>query len=140
MILVLPGQATASDHGGILPYRDPAALREGARIYADYCASCHGVQLEGQENWRDRDAEGYLPAPPHDASGHTWHHPDDQLVAITKYGIEALVGNGYQSRMIGFGDVLSDQEILATLAYIKSTWPAQIIARHDEVNAMAADD
>ncbi len=57
-------------------------------IYLKYCASCHGEQLQGQSNWRQRDAEGYLPAPPHDESGHTWHHSDTYLFLMTKYGIE----------------------------------------------------
>ena len=31
-----------------------------------------------------------LPAPPHNETGHTWHHPDEMLFAITKYGREGL--------------------------------------------------
>ena len=58
-------------------------LAEGAQLYAQHCASCHGSQLEGQPNWRERLPNGRLPAPPHDDSGHTWHHPDHVLFAIT---------------------------------------------------------
>lgn len=119
------------------PRLDPTDARlvaEGARIYQADCAACHGVQLEGQANWRQRNASGRLPAPPHDQSGHTWHHPDAQLFAMTKQGIAALVGDGYQSDMPAYEEVLSDQEILAVLSYIKSTWPLEIQARHDEIN------
>ena len=66
---------------------------------------------------------GKLPAPPHDATGHTWHHPDRQLFAITKYGSAAIVGNNYESDMAGFWESLSDDEIWDVLAYIKSQWP-----------------
>jgi mono/diheme cytochrome c family protein len=45
------------------------------------------------------------------------------LFRVTKEGPAAVVGNGYESDMPGFGDVLSDDEIHAVLAYIKSTWP-----------------
>ena len=45
----------------------------GRTVYLQNCASCHGIQLEGQKNWRRRNSEGYLPAPPHDETGHTWH-------------------------------------------------------------------
>ena len=76
-----------------------------------------------------------MPAPPHDERGHTWHHPDAQLYEITRLGTEAVVGGGYRSRMIGFGDTLDDADIRAVLAFIKSTWPRQIIERHDELNA-----
>ncbi|MGP3699908.1 c-type cytochrome, partial [Rhodobacter sp. NSM] len=58
-----------------------------------------------------------------DASGHTWHHPDAQLLAIIRQGTAAIVGNGYQSDMPGFAGRLTKAEIHAVLDYIKSTWP-----------------
>lgn len=122
---------------GFLPYRSAVDVAAGKAIYDRECAACHGAALEGQANWRQRDSDGYLPAPPHDATGHTWHHPDAQLFAIVKHGIEALVGNGYKSHMGGYGDVLSDQEIAQVLAYIKSTWPQPVIAQHNQINARA---
>ena len=75
-----------------------------------------------------------MPAPPHDASGHTWHHPDGVLFRITKEGVAAVVGGGYQSDMPAFGDVLSDDEIRAVLAYIKSMWPERERAYQAEVS------
>ncbi|MFW8595778.1 c-type cytochrome [Cribrihabitans neustonicus] len=122
---------------GGLPYQDPAAVEEGRKIYAEYCASCHGADLEGEPNWQERDEDGYLPAPPHDETGHTWHHSDSQLLAITRFGVEALAGNGYRTRMGGYEEVLSEAQMLAVLAYIKSRWPQQIIQRHNEINALA---
>lgn len=85
-----------------------------------------------------RRDDGGLRAPPHDASGHTWHHPDAQLFAITKYGTEAVTGGAVSSDMQGFGDLLSDAEIGAVLAFIKAQWPAEIIARHNALNRRAA--
>jgi len=116
-------------------YNDPDIVALGQSLYQENCAVCHGKALEGQENWKDRDASGYMPAPPHDADGHTWHHPDAQLFEITKDGIEAVVGGDYKSNMAAFGVILSDDEIVAILAYIKSTWPQRIIDRHDQMNA-----
>ena len=98
-------------------------IEQGRQIYADQCASCHGAQLEGQPDWKTPLPSGRLPAPPHDAGGHTWHHPDDILFRIVKEGTAAIVGGGYESDMPGFADLLSDAEIRAVLAYIKSTWP-----------------
>ena len=102
----------------------------GEVIYRQHCANCHGADLEGQPDWRARKPDGRLPAPPHDATGHTWHHTDEQLFRITKHGLTPpLAPEGYQSDMPGFGAVLSDEEIRAVLAYIKRSWPPEILAR-----------
>ena len=104
---------------------NPAQIAQGAELYAQHCASCHGARLEGQPNWRQRLPNGRLPAPPHDESGHTWHHPDSVLFGITKYGLVPLYAPpGYQSDMPGFGGRLSDEGIRAVLAYIESHWTA----------------
>lgn len=109
--------------------RDEAALARGRALYDSHCAACHGVELEGQPDWRERRADGKLPAPPHDATGHTWHHPDDMLFAITKYGVAPFAPPGYASDMPGFAEKLSDDEIAAVLDYIKSRWPEDIRRR-----------
>lgn len=97
-------------------------IAHGQKVYAEYCASCHGANLEGQPNWKRRLENGRMPAPPHDESGHTWHHSDQDLFAITKHGVGGVVP-GYESDMLAFGETLSDEEIAAVLAFIKSTWP-----------------
>lgn len=104
---------------------DLAQVELGSQIYASNCASCHGARLEGQANWQARMANDRLPAPPHDASGHTWHHGDEMLFRTTKYGPRAYPA-GYQTDMPGFEGRLTDEEIAAALAFIKSTWPAEI--------------
>lgn len=117
---------------------DANLVAEGKAVYARHCADCHGANLEGAPNWREPLPDGRFPAPPHDRTGHTWHHPDALLFDLTKRGTAAVVGGGYQSDMPGFDGILSDAEIVAVLSYIKSTWPAAIRARHDELNSRAA--
>ncbi|MDF1587438.1 c-type cytochrome [Marinimicrococcus flavescens] len=101
----------------------PATLAQGGQVYAESCASCHGARLEGRPDWQTPLPSGRLPAPPHDASGHTWHHGDGLLLRIIRDGTAAVVGGGYESDMPGFGGVLSEEEIRAVLAFIKSGWP-----------------
>ena len=117
---------------------DAAQVALGQTVYGTQCARCHGANLEGQPNWRERQANGRLPAPPQDASGHTWHHPDTQLFGITKHGLTPYAPPGYQSDMPAFDGTLSDEQIAAVLAYIKSQWPADIRARQTEINKQAA--
>jgi mono/diheme cytochrome c family protein len=133
---LLTGAAQAE---GLLPYRDARAVARGERIYAAFCAACHGADLEGEADWKTRDAEGYLPAPPHDASGHTWHHPDAVLIDIVRRGTAAVVGQGYRSRMPGHAGTLTEAEMREVLAYVKSTWPERVIAIHDRINEEAGD-
>ena len=106
----------------------------GKDIYLQECASCHGKNLAGQANWRERDDKGYMPAPPHDKNGHTWHHSDYNLFLMTKYGIEKIIGKKYPNNMPAYEDMLSDYEIIAVLSYIKSTWPSYIQIQHDQIN------
>lgn len=115
---------------------DPQVVNVGAGLYTQHCAACHGVRGEGQSNWREHGPDGRLPAPPHDETGHTWHHPDAQLFAITKYGLAKLIQQpDYQTSMPIYDGVLSDSEINAVLSWIKAQWPKEIQARHDQVNA-----
>src|SRR5688572_7678367 len=90
---------------------DPAQVAQGQALYQSHCARCHGADLEGQPDWRTRLPNGRLPAPPHDAEGHTWHHPDQVLFDLTKEGLAAVAPPGYESDMPAFKDILSDQEI-----------------------------
>lgn len=111
----------------------------GGPIYAENCAACHGANLEGQKNWRTPLPGGGLRPPPHDASGHTWHHPDKILFAITKNGGAAIAPPGFKSNMPGFKDSLSDREIRAVLAYIKSRWPERIRKINGRINRQARE-
>jgi mono/diheme cytochrome c family protein len=102
---------------------EPPDLALGQKLYAQHCASCHGAKLEGQPNWQKRLPSGKMPAPPHDESGHTWHHTDEVLFAITKHGlVPPYAPPGYPSDMPAFAGTLSDHEIRAVLAYIESHW------------------
>ena len=109
-------------------------LENGYSNYQEYCASCHGVNLEGQANWRSRNQDGTLPAPPHDETGHTWHHETEMLFEYTKLGgqvtLEAVGVKNFTSGMPAFGDVLTDEQIWEVLSYIRSTWPQHIQDAH----------
>lgn len=133
------GEAPGAVPGTLLRPDDGRVLAVGRRVYAAHCATCHGSRLEGQPGWQRRGADGLLPAPPHDASGHTWHHPDAVLFRITKLGVAAAAGMpGYATAMPVYDGVLGDDEIVAVLSWIKSQWPAGIRAKHDQLNRQAA--
>jgi mono/diheme cytochrome c family protein len=110
------------------PTVNPEELNLGKDIYASHCASCHGVNLEGQPEWKSQNEDGSFRAPPHDESGHTWHHGDPTLLAAIYEGGARFAGMniGGTSNMPAFAETLSNEEITAVLAYIKSSWPEDI--------------
>lgn len=112
-------------------------VARGKAVYQRHCASCHGTRLEGQANWQRKLPNGRMPAPPHDASGHTWHHPDAILFGMTKYGIVPgkYAPPGYQSDMPAYANTLTDDETWAVLAYIKSSWPPAMRKAQREIDS-----
>lgn len=97
---------------------DTPLRSQGATLYQQYCATCHGANLEGAPDWKKPLPDGSLPPPPHDDSGHTWHHPDFLLLQIMAQGGKPL----YDGVMPGFGDQLTSEEMRAILEFMKSRW------------------
>jgi len=98
-----------------------AQLAEGKALYEANCAACHGINGEGEADWKTLNADGSYRAPPHDSSGHTWHHPDQLLLQIITKG-----GGVPNSSMSGFEDNLTEEEIELTLEYIKTFWEPEL--------------
>jgi mono/diheme cytochrome c family protein len=118
-----------------MPALDPARVSHGQEVYQQFCASCHGINGEGQPNWQQRNPDGTFPAPPHTDDGHTWHHADGLLFRIIRDGQEDLPG--FKSAMPAFGDQLSDTDIAAVIIYLKSLWSEEI--RHFQWEASQQD-
>ncbi|MEP3019929.1 MAG: cytochrome c [Tateyamaria sp.] len=127
LIMAACSVATGAIAGHELDDRD---LANGRVLYVEQCASCHGANLEGQPDWRTPDENGVLPAPPHDETGHTWHHDNQLLFEYTRLGGEEALAargvTGFASGMPGFGDALTDDDIWDILTYIRSTWPDRV--------------
>lgn len=104
-----------------LPTLDPIHVKQGETLYTQECASCHGIGLTGALNWKDTLADGSMPAPPHDSSGHTWHHKDELLIKIILNGGDPQ----FKSKMPAFKDKLSETDAVAILDFFKSKWGRQ---------------
>ncbi|MEQ8246652.1 MAG: cytochrome c [Alphaproteobacteria bacterium] len=134
IFFVFRSEQVGSVHSGA-NLRDPAVVALGQEVYANNCASCHGENLEGQPDWRRRQPDGRLPAPPHDDTGHTWHHLDVDLFRITKNGVQDIVGPDYKTDMPVFKEILTDDEIWAAIAFIKSKWSERIRLRQRQIES-----
>ena len=119
--LLLSGNAYSDNHYPITRDSELMIVR-GKIAYQNNCVSCHQVNLAGAENWKGLDEDGHRKAPPLNGTGHTWHHDDATLHTIIKYGLVGIVSD-YEGKMAAFGENLSDKDIDAVLAYIKSYWP-----------------
>ena len=98
------------------------------------CSSCHGRRLQGQALWQVMDQYAGRRAPPQDATGHTWQHADEALFHMTKFGRFPASPPHRPSYMPAFAGRLTDREILAVLAFIKSGWPVGIRASQAMLN------
>ena len=122
--LIVSGCGGREELTGAVPAGE---IADGQALYEANCAACHGLQGEGQPNWQQANAEGIFPAPPHDGSGHTWHHPDPLLLRIIAEG-----GQTPGSTMPGYAETMTRAEMEAVLAYIKTFWsPEQQAAQAD---------
>jgi mono/diheme cytochrome c family protein len=146
VLLMLTALLLIGGVAGILLYRPTPAqaitvntkpvsaeqLALGEQVYKANCAACHGVNGEGQSNWKSPGDDGVYPAPPHDSAGHTWHHPDGLLLEIIAEG-----GGMFSptSGMPGYKDVLTPDEMVAVLAYIKTFWGPEEIQFQRQVTA-----
>ena len=102
---------------------DQALVAQGQSVYLRNCGGCHGRRLQGQALWQLQDQFAGRRAPAHDASGHTWQHSDEDLFQMTKRGRFPEAPRNAKSYMPAFKDGLTDRDILAAIAFIKSTWP-----------------
>lgn len=105
-----------------LPTLEPAQVARGSQIYQERCAACHGANAQGAPNWKTPDENLNYPPPPHDDTGHTWHHPDRVLYQIIRDGLRDPLRPNQPMRMRGFGGELNDADIRALLTYFKSLW------------------
>lgn len=108
------------------PALDPELVALGQTVYVEHCAECHGENLEGEPGWKELNEDSSYRAPAQDVTGHTWQHDDTRLVQIVKLGGARVPPSEGVSKMPGYANVLSDMEILAVLAYIKSSWPPEV--------------
>jgi len=99
---------------------DPIRIAEGKTIYAEHCASCHGVNLEGEPNWEEKRADGTYPAPPQNENGHTWQHSDRQIYNYIEDGGAKFYPPPFKTNMPGYKDALTSKQIWSLISYIKS--------------------
>ena len=123
MLLALNAGGVLADGGP--PPLDPEQVEAGRRVYQEHCASCHGSRGEGQATWERPNAQGELPAPPHNAKGHTWKHSDAMLYRMVSEGWRDPFNKTRHLTMPAFRDQLSPDEIRNVITYLKTLWTSE---------------
>lgn len=134
-LMALPGCDSGTTPGvppEVTRLKDAALIARGGAVFAQHCATCHGVRAEGAPDWRRRDAEGFFPPPPLNDSAHAWHHPLPNLRAMIRDG--SAPGQG---RMPAWGTKLSNEDIDAAIAWIQSLWSPEVYAAWLEMDRRA---
>ena len=131
MLLVGCGGSGESTHEVTIVVEPEQIIYEGKVIYLANCAACHGVNLQGNPNWRSgTDKDGQRLPPPLNGTGHTWHHSPEPLFQIIKYGLK-IYDENYEGKMVG-NENLTNKEIYSLLEYIKSVWPEELRTNYTE--------
>jgi mono/diheme cytochrome c family protein len=131
--LVLVGAGVAAF---ILHARKPAKpdLAHAAQLYVANCAGCHGDKMQGQPDWRRLNAQGRLPAPPLDGTGHAWRHSDAELLHIMRFSVLDQAGPDYKTDMPAFDGKLSGDDLKGLVAFIRNSWPPGVQAAQSFLN------
>ncbi|WP_155806618.1 c-type cytochrome [Mariprofundus ferrooxydans] len=120
-MVALPA-CNASSSDKAVRWYSPEQVELGARVFADNCAQCHGLQAQGLvKDWKQRLPDGSYPPPPLNGSAHAWHHRLPLLVEIIQQG-----GALYDGKMPGFKSSLSEAEQRAAIAWFQSLWSDEI--------------
>ena len=110
-----------------------AQVSLGSSLYTANCAFCHGDTLEGKPGW-DRDyPTGGRPALPLNGEGAITRLSDQDLMDVAKYGGQPFSPADYKNDMPGFELQLSDGDIWAIVAFIKSRWSEAAIEQQRAV-------
>lgn len=113
---------------------DVEQVQLGKLVYQQNCARCHGKNLQGEtSDWQRAKADGFMPAPPLDATGQSWENTERVLFRIIKLGANVVIGPAIQTKMKPYDGILSDKEIWAVVAYIKTHWNDEQRRREEEM-------
>lgn len=110
---------------------DAELAGRGEPLYEAACVQCHAGPTGGTIS--------DIP-PRHNAEGHTWHHADCLLTDIVLDGLPPRPGAEGDEVMPAFRDELTEDEVAAIIAYLKTWWTDEQREVQAEITAAECDD
>jgi mono/diheme cytochrome c family protein len=103
---------------------DSISVGRGKQLYDTYCVACHKRDGTGEPTapWSIRRTD-FIAAMPLDETSHAWHHGDAQLIGMILDGTPRS-----RTRMPVWRNILSEQDAVDLVAYLKSLWSKRIIS------------
>lgn len=123
----------SNDHATAADHANPAQVALGHSLYDQHCAFCHGQDLAGKPGWDGEYPSGGRPALPLDGSGAIDRLGDRDLFDVTKFGGQPFSPPSYRNDMPGFEGRLSDADLWAIVAFVKSRWPEAVRERQRDL-------
>jgi len=109
------------------------SILQGARVYQEYCAQCHGPDAQGHPDWRLPQVTA---APPLNGTGNEWQRSKSELAAAILNGAKrdgVPVMPGWKGR-------LSDKEVEDVIIWFQALWPAEVYEKWHKANAATVKD
>jgi mono/diheme cytochrome c family protein len=92
---------------------DPQSIEEGKKLYARFCASCHGAGAKGDGSLALAGGE------PSDLTDETWDHgsSDGEIFVAIRDGVSA--------DMLAYSERLNEKQIWQIVNFLRSVGPKQ---------------
>src|SRR3989338_2633697 len=95
------------------------SILQGARVYQEHCAQCHGPDAQGHPDWQNPKVAA---APPLNGSGNDWKRTKAELVEVVLNGVKR---DGVPVMPSWKGRV-NEQEVEDVITWFQALWPAEI--------------
>ena len=107
------------------------SILQGARVYQEHCAQCHGPDAQGHPDWQNPKVPA---APPLNGTGNEWKRTKAELVNTILNG---AVRDG-ASVMPAWKGRLTQQEVEDIVAWFQALWPVEVYEKWHKANVAAA--
>lgn len=128
------GTADAPAPDGILSGFDINRIANGAKLYQENCAQCHGPEAQGHPDWERGRKEGFAAAPPLNGTGTEVKLSQAQMIHIIRNGVtrdDALVMPAWQGRV-------ADRDLEDIIAWYQALWSGEVYNKWRRANVEGA--
>jgi mono/diheme cytochrome c family protein len=117
-----PVAGEAPTDAAISPEFDINRIANGAKLYQENCAQCHGPEAQGHPDWERGRKEGFAAAPPLNGTGTEVKLSQAQMIHIIRNGVtrdNIPLMPAWQGRV-------ADKDLEDIIAWFQALWPGEV--------------